>query len=166
MKNRNTRRGFTLIELLVVVLIVGILAAVAVPQYNKAVAKSELAGVWSNLGSLRKAYQVAKMNPETGPGISSWNPQLLDVSLESSIGGSGVHARVPCPSRRWSSCYYEVSSGLFPPLEGFPTGVTDSVWWIGHETNKGRISLILGPSGRSCQDDNSGETCKYFGQEF
>ncbi|MEQ1883301.1 MAG: type IV pilin protein [Burkholderiales bacterium] len=51
--NMRKQFGFTLIELMVVVAIVGILAAIAVPQYNDYVKRSKIAEATSNLGAMR-----------------------------------------------------------------------------------------------------------------
>jgi type IV pilus assembly protein PilA len=54
---RKAEHGFTLIELLVVVLIIGILAAVAIPQYFKVVEKGKSSEAFAWLSGLKSAQE-------------------------------------------------------------------------------------------------------------
>ena len=52
------QKGFTLIELMIVVAIIGILAAVAIPQYQNYIAKSQVSRVMGETGSLRTSVEL------------------------------------------------------------------------------------------------------------
>ena len=73
----NNQKAFTLIELLVVVLIIGILAAVALPQYQKAVAKARLSNMKQIIASVKTAEETFYL--KNGTYTIDW--ELLDIDL-------------------------------------------------------------------------------------
>ena len=58
----NVQKGFTLIELMIVVAIIGILAAIAIPQYQNYIAKSQVSRVMSETGSMKTAIETCMMD--------------------------------------------------------------------------------------------------------
>ena len=127
---QKQKKGFTLIEMLVVVLIIGILAAVALPQYKKAVEKTKLSEALINFKVIEEAtdrYLLTNGFPATGTIRLN---DILDVGLSGGewwpdgqvYSTKDFYYQISCESEN-NACYgyvtrntedYELTLHIFP----------------------------------------------------
>jgi len=142
------KKGFTLIELLVVVLIIGILSAVALPQYQKAVYKSRIGDVFNGFRVIRQgmeAYYLAN---------GTWPTALEDLDIS-------------VPQGDWQ---YELvnatggESSLWPNLKQ-PRGTASIAAWntkLGGGYGKGAIFYSIPSRNKT----NPGVFCCLWTEQF
>lgn len=73
----NAKSGFTLVEILIVVVILGILAAIVIPQFTNASSQAKEASLRSNLQSVRAQIELYKIkNDDSPPTVANFSAQM------------------------------------------------------------------------------------------
>lgn len=117
------RRGFTLIELLIVVAVIAILAAIAVPQFQEAQVRSQVARVQADMRTVATAFEAYAVDHQAYPEYG----HPLDFAL---FAGKAI---VFLPTRLTSPVAYlsELPKDPFPGRRtGLPQGVSPPYFYL------------------------------------
>ena len=137
------QKGFTLIELLVVVLIIGILAAVAMPQYEKAVLKSRMNSIWPLLKGLKTAQETYFL----ANGTYTDDLSLLDITIpkgdlrSNSTAGQEDYNNGTCLDNLYGTTQdkWVVAGGIGKDCNSGATNGCLIKVWLDHSTKPGVI---------------------------
>ena len=107
--NRTRSRGFTLVELLIVVIILGILAAVVIPQFTNATGEAKESSLRASLSTVRQAISLYRVqHNETYPGQGGWAELVTQLTTGTKADGTsgtqfGPYLRTGFPTNPMTS---------------------------------------------------------------
>ena len=127
LNKKNANKGFTLIELLVVVIIIGVLAAIALPNLFGQVARGRQAEARTNLGVVNRAQQAHRLEnlsfatAMADLPVTTSTTYYAAVALSAGNATSAVHTAIAGSNynndiRDYSSAVGQTTSGVFSAI--------------------------------------------------
>lgn len=118
----HSRRGFTLIELLIVVVIIGILAAIAVPKFQATKGKAYFAGMRSDLHNLttaEEAYFYDHSNYTNSLDSVAFKPTKGDsvTIVEATVSGWSATSQNPQSYPHYCALFLGTAAAVAPATE-------------------------------------------------
>ena len=137
------KKGFTLIDLLVVVLIIGILSAVALPQYTKAVTKARFAEALTLLKTMKTAKDVCFL--ETG---SSCYFDEMSVDFPNSNSD-----RCEAETEYFNFQCFDGWNGAYGPVAGYKKEKV-CICYYDEDNDPSKARLVLSQGGGGCSEND------------
>jgi general secretion pathway protein G len=135
LRNRSSRKsGFTLVEILIVVIILGILAAIVIPQFTSASTDARKNSVKSQLQTLRSQIELYKLqHGDNLPNLTaSWNDLLTVTQYPTGSSNNFGPYLQTIPSN--------ALNGLSTVVQGVaPTAASSAAGFVYDQSGTGRI---------------------------
>lgn len=154
MKNRYRQQGFTLIELMIVVAIIGVLAAIAYPSYQRYVIKTKRTDMMTELQNIASRIESQKLAMG----------RYTDIPLASVLTGNVTAGTVSYPA---TNSLYDVSiwdASTTNAEKMIGNNINNRQWEIRAKPRTGKQmandgTLTLNAQGLKCRDkNNDGDT--------
>ena len=125
---KKNQQGFTLIELMIVVAIIAILAAIAIPQYQNYVARSQISRAIGESGALKTAYEDCLANGND-PASATECPNAVGT-VDTTFASAGI--AITSDPTTGDGTIVEIIDGGSPKANGTITWTrTSGVWTCG-----------------------------------
>jgi general secretion pathway protein G len=144
----QAKRGFTLVEILIVVVILGILAAIVIPQFTQASTEAKLNSLCSNLQTLRSQIELYKVqHNDVPPGntvaadgtvseaIASFGDQMAFCS---GLDGADNGTKERDSTYKFGPYLERIPDNPFNGFNGVAAASGDTVGWV-YDPNTGEI---------------------------